>query len=143
MVFPYSDNKAAKVRIGGEKKFKSEGDWNASPMLFGQDKFPAGGNTIVVVEGEYDALSAYQMLGVRKVAVVSVRNGAGSALKDCKANYEYLDSFKHVVFNFDSDPSGVQAQAEASGSPSRSISGRGRIPAGCTRRGNTSKGHCA
>ena len=112
MVFPYSDNKAAKVRIGGEKKFKSEGDWNASPMLFGQDKFPAGGNTIVVVEGEYDALSAYQMLGVRKVAVVSVRNGAGSALKDCKANYEYLDSFKHVVFNFDSDPSGVQAQAD-------------------------------
>lgn len=112
LVFPYNNNKAAKVRINGEKRFKTEGDWNASEALFGQDKFPAGGNTVVVVEGEFDALSAYQMLGVRKVSVVSVRNGAGSALKDCKANYEYLDSFNHVVFNFDGDPAGIQAQAD-------------------------------
>ena len=112
LVFPYNNNQAAKVRINNEKRFKTEGDWTASEALFGQDKFPAGGNTVVVVEGELDALSAYQMLGVRKVAVVSVRNGAGSALKDCKANYEYLDSFKHVVFNLDSDPAGLKAQAD-------------------------------
>ena len=53
-----------------------------------------------MTEGEIDALSAYQMLGA-KYPVVSVRNGAQSALKDCKANFEYLDSFNEIIFNFD------------------------------------------
>lgn len=111
MVFPYNRNKAAKVRIGNEKKFKTEGDWSASVELFAQDKFPSGGKTVIVTEGEFDAMSAFQMLHPQKVAVVSVRNGAGSAVKDCEANYEYLDSFTNVVFNFDSDQAGLEAQA--------------------------------
>jgi len=112
IVFPYNRNKAAKIRINNEKNFKIEGQWSAGTDLFGQDKFPSGGKTIVVVEGEFDALSAYQMLGPRKCAVVSVRNGAQSALKDCEENYEYLDSFDHIVFNFDSDQPGIKAQAQ-------------------------------
>lgn len=112
IVFPFNRDKAAKVRIDGEKKFKIEGEWSSSPELFGQDKFPSGGKTIIVTEGEFDAMSAYQMLGARKCAVVSVRNGAQSALKDCEANYEYLDSFDNVVFHFDSDKAGLEAQAQ-------------------------------
>ena len=112
VVFPYNRNQAAKIRSQADKKFKIEGQWSASTELFGQDKFPSGGKTIIVTEGEFDAMSAYQMLTTQKVACVSVRNGAQSALKDCEANYEYLDSFNHVVFNFDSDKPGLEAQAQ-------------------------------
>jgi len=112
MVFPYNRNQAAKVRINNQKQFKTEGDWSACSDLFGQDKFPSGGKTVIVTEGEFDAMSAYQMLHPQKVAVVSVRNGAGSALKDCEANYEYLDSFTNVIFSFDADQAGIEAQAQ-------------------------------
>ena len=88
LVFPIGS--AAKVRIKGEKNFAIEGEWKDNPQLFGQERFSAGGKYILVTEGEFDALSAYQMLGA-KYAVVSVRNGAQSALKDCKANFDYLD----------------------------------------------------
>jgi len=112
IVFPYNRNQAAKIRNQSEKKFKIEGQWSAGTDLFGQDKFPSGGKTIIVTEGEFDAMSAYQMLTASKVACVSVRNGAQSALKDCEANYEYLDSFDHVVFHFDSDQPGLEAQSQ-------------------------------
>jgi len=109
LIFPYGDNKAAKIRIDGEKKFKIEGNWNDASGLFGQERFSAGGNRVLVVEGEFDAMAAYQILG-SKYPVVSVRNGAQSALKDCKQNYEYLDSFDEVIFFFDNDKPGLEAQ---------------------------------
>jgi twinkle protein len=108
LLFPIGDS--AKVRIKGEKNFAIEGNWKDNPHLFGQERFPAGGKYILVTEGEIDALSAYQMLGA-KYPVVSVRNGAQSALKDCKANFEYLDSFNEIIFNFDNDAVGLEAQA--------------------------------
>ncbi|MEK9695775.1 MAG: DnaB-like helicase C-terminal domain-containing protein, partial [Candidatus Poseidoniales archaeon] len=110
IVFPYGNDTAAKVRMDGEKKFKTEGDWNEIPYLFGQERFNAGGSRVLVVEGEFDALAAYQMLG-SKYAVVSVRNGASSAVQDCRNNYEWLDSFKEIVFCFDADDAGQKAQA--------------------------------
>lgn len=112
LVFPIGT--AAKVRIKGEKNFAIEGDWKDNTELFGQERFNGGGNCVLITEGELDALAAYQMLGTDKypVAVVSVRNGAQSALKDCKANYDWLDSFSSVVFCFDNDPPGLEAQAQ-------------------------------
>lgn len=109
LVFPYGDNTAAKVRIKGEKNFSIEGAWRDKPSLFGQDRFPDGGKYVIVTEGEIDAMSAWFMLG-RKYPCVSVRNGAASALKDCKTNFEWLDSFDTVVFCFDSDQQGKEAQ---------------------------------
>jgi twinkle protein len=41
--------------------------------------------------------------------VVSVRNGAASAVADVKANYEWLDSFETVVLCFDNDAPGREA----------------------------------
>lgn len=111
VVFPYYDPEnpnqpiAAKRRMQG-KRFVAEGDISQAG-LFGQTVFPAGGRSITVVEGEYDALAVYQMNG--GYPVVSIRNGAQSALKDCQSAYEYLDSFERVVIFFDNDDPGRKA----------------------------------
>jgi twinkle protein len=107
LVFPYGD-KAAKVRINGEKKFTIKGDWKGYKGLFGQDKFSANGKLVVVTEGEIDAMSAFQMLDSR-YPVVSVRNGASAAVKDCKDNYEFLDGFDSIFVCFDNDDPGKEA----------------------------------
>lgn len=79
--------------------------------LFGQHLFPAGcAPSITITEGEYDAMSAYEMMG-SKWPVVSVINGTGSAALDVKRNYEYLNSFKKIVLSFDNDEIG-QATAK-------------------------------
>jgi len=106
LVFPYG--KAAKVRKGGQKDFTIQGDWSANTGLFGQERFSGGGKMVIVTEGEIDALSASQMLD-NKYPVVSVRNGAKAALKDCKTNYEWLDSFDSIYINFDMDDAGQEA----------------------------------
>lgn len=107
LVFPYGDT-AAKVRINGEKKFTIKGDWSSYKGLFGQERFSGGGKLLIITEGEIDAMSAFQMMD-SKYPVVSVRNGAQSALKDCKDNYEFIDSFDTVYICFDNDAPGLEA----------------------------------
>ena len=112
--FPYYNEAeqlvAYKKRGTEAKQFSIEGSWKEA-KLFGQQLFPKGGKYVTIVEGEFDALAAYQMLGSR-YPVVSIRNGAGSALADCKANYEWIDSFENVVVCFDSDEQGRAAAAQ-------------------------------
>ena len=108
--FPYYNGDklvAAKKRSITEKQFSTVGEWKTGE-LFGQNLFPKGGKYITIVEGEFDALAVYQMLG-SKYPVVSVRNGAGSAVKDCKEQYEWLASFDTIVVCFDNDEVGKQA----------------------------------
>jgi twinkle protein len=108
--FPYYDGEglvAYKKRSVGEKKFSIEGAWQQG-RLFGQQLFSKGGKYVTITEGEFDAAAAYQMLG-SKYPVVSVRNGAASAVADVKANYEWLDSFETVVLCFDNDAPGREA----------------------------------
>lgn len=77
--------------------------------LFGQHLFPPkSAKYITVTEGEYDAMSAYEMMGSRW-PVVSVLNGTGSAVLDIRRNFEYLLSFENVVLSFDNDDAGKQA----------------------------------
>jgi len=112
LLFPYGESgQAYKVRVGNQKNFRTEGAWRDANELFGAHRFNAGGKYLLIVEGEMDALAAYQMLN-KKYPVVSVRNGAQSALKDCKDNYEYIDSFDSVIFMFDGDSVGQQAQVD-------------------------------
>tara|TARA_R110000823_G_scaffold314039_1_gene442352 strand:+ start:3510 stop:5132 length:1623 start_codon:yes stop_codon:yes gene_type:complete len=112
VVYPYFDPTeptspvAAKLRYP-DKRFQTSGEWG-SGGLFGQQLFPKGGKYVTLTEGEYDALAAFQMMG-SKYPVVSIKNGAGSALKDCKANYEWLDSFETIVVCFDADEQGLKA----------------------------------
>lgn len=113
-VFEYRDANglvcAQKVRTGGKHNQHSEGDWSAG-QLFGQHLFNGGGKFITITEGEYDAAAAYQMMG-SKYPVVSIKNGCKSALRDCKAAYQWLDSFENVVVCFDSDQQGREAARE-------------------------------
>ena len=102
--FPYyNDGKhlANKVRYP-DKEFSVEGDLKHSG-LFGSQLFPSGSaKFITLVEGEYDAPAAFELMGSRW-PVVSVRNGADGAIKDVADNFEYLNSFQNIVICFDKD----------------------------------------
>jgi twinkle protein len=100
---------AEKVR-SPDKQFSITGQWKES-ALYGQHLFKRGGKYVTLCEGELDALAAYQMTG-SKWPVVSIRNGAASALKDCKEQFEWLDSFDNIVVCFDNDTAGKEAAAE-------------------------------
>lgn len=109
--YPYFDNdgvlSAIKTRLISSKSFSIAGEFS-STMLFGQNCFPKGGRFLTICEGELDALSAFQMMGA-KYPVISIRNGASAAMRDCKAQYEYIDSFENIVLSFDSDEAGQKA----------------------------------
>jgi len=101
---------AAKVRHP-DKKFHTAGDFQKT-LLFGQHLFGAGSSKyITITEGEFDACAVYQLTG-SKWPVVSIRSGASGALRDCKNNYEYLDSFDGIIICFDSDEPGQKAAKE-------------------------------
>jgi twinkle protein len=113
--YPYTDEDgktvAYKQRNVEHKTFSVIGNFQKA-TLFGQYLFNKGSSKYVtIVEGELDALAAYQMTG-SKWPVVSIRNGAQAALKDCKAQYEWLDSFENVVICFDADEPGQKASVE-------------------------------
>lgn len=92
------------------KQFVTSGEWKKGG-LFGQHLFPKGGKYLTIVEGELDALAAYQMQG-SKYPVVSIRNGAASALKDCKEQHLWIDSYETIVIAFDADEPGQIAAKE-------------------------------
>tara|TARA_R110002126_G_scaffold138283_1_gene282652 strand:+ start:315 stop:1934 length:1620 start_codon:yes stop_codon:yes gene_type:complete len=108
-IYPYSDQSGQwvsnKIRRL-PKQFSFEGE-SRGLQLFGQVKFNRGGKYVTITEGELDALSAYELLG-SKFPVVSVRSSS-SAYKDCKENFEWLDSFQHIVLAFDADKAGQEA----------------------------------
>ena len=113
--YPYFNSEgekaAYKVRAVDKKNFFSTGNINDG-MLFGQQAFKGGGKYVTVVEGELDALAAHQMMG-NKWPVLSLRNGAGSAVADIKKSLEYLESFDNVVLCFDMDAAGQDKLREA------------------------------
>lgn len=102
--FPYG-NGAYKVRGYSEKRFRSVGDMS-NAHLFGMSVFPAGcADSIIVTEGELDAISAHQITGRPAVSI----RGASSGLADCRASREYLNSFNRVYLCLDSDTPGQEA----------------------------------
>lgn len=112
--YPYTDDSGAtvayKVRSVADKRFSIVGSFD-SARLFGQNLFHSGGKYVTIVEGELDALAAFQLTG-SQWPVVSIRNGANAALKDCKAQYEWLNTFENVVICFDADEPGRKAAKE-------------------------------
>lgn len=109
--YPYynTDNHqvSTKTRYCATKNFTIVGSHNEAG-LFGRQNFKAGGKYITVCEGELDAMSVYQMTG-SKWPAVSVKNGASGAVKDFKAEIEYLEAFDNIVLCFDNDTPGREA----------------------------------
>ena len=112
-LYPYLKDKeivAYKERVlgsTGKENFFTRGAIKDSG-LFGEHIFQAGGKYITLVEGECDAMAAYELLG-SKWPVVSIRSGANGAERDVKASLEYLESFDTVIINFDEDKAGRES----------------------------------
>jgi twinkle protein len=87
--------------INGSKDMPLYGMWRAQGDL-----------SVVIVEGELDALSVSQAFK-HKYAVVSLPNGSKDAAYNCQRYYEWLDGFKKIVLMFDQDEPGRLATEEA------------------------------
>lgn len=83
------------------KSFRAENGLRGDE-LFGMDRFNAGSSkSVVVTEGELDALSAFQMLGARTPCVSLPSASPNQKLFErCK---DWLDSFERIYLSFDSD----------------------------------------
>jgi len=96
-----------KVRSLKEKDFRWVGDSDTNKAgLFGEDKFAAGSHKCVTItEGEFDALSLFQVL---RSPVVSVHS-ASSAVRDCTNSRSWLNAFDRIYLAFDNDAHGADA----------------------------------
>ena len=92
---------------GPNKKFTWTGNTHSLP-LWGQHLWKTGGRRVVVTEGEYDCMTVSQ-LQENRWPVVSVPNGAQSAVRAVKDNLEWLSSYQEIVLMFDMDEPGQEA----------------------------------
>ncbi len=93
-----------KVRSLKTKSFFAVG--KAFPGLFGKlamDGAPR--RSLIITEGELDAMSAFQMSGYPAVSIQS----ASSAARDVKADYEWVNSFQTILLCMDADEPGLAA----------------------------------
>lgn len=103
------------------KQFSKVGKTGISSDLAGQIKFKdyKQHRTVLVVGGEVDLPSAYQMLSdyqktkdYAPIAVVSPTTGESSAIKQIKAQYDFLNGFDTIVLGLDNDHCGIKAMME-------------------------------
>ena len=109
--FPYYSS-AGRVVAYKERPKSKEFHWegkNEDKQLFGQNLW-GGGKSIVVTEGEFDALSVFQARP--SWPVVSVPNGAQGAASALKKQLDFLLSFDEIILMFDNDEAGVAAAEE-------------------------------
>ena len=104
--YPYCiASEVTSYKVRGEGKHFT---WRGSSQgtgLFGESAFKDSGKFITLVEGECDAMAAYELLG-SKWPVVSVKSGAAGAARDVKNSLEFLEKFDCVEINFDNDKAG-------------------------------------
>jgi twinkle protein len=107
-IFPYTENGnvvAQKISHSKIKTFGARG--KKSKKLWGQDKFsPDKRWSLIITEGEFDAMSCYQMFGSPSV---SLPDGASCAVKVISENMEWLSQWKEVLLCFDNDKVGRDA----------------------------------
>lgn len=101
-------NEGQKCR-SADKKFFWLGKHTTT--LFGSELWKQGGERLVITEGELDALSVYEACG-DLCPVVSLVDGAGSAAKGIKENFEFVTSFQKIVLSLDMDEPGRKAVEE-------------------------------
>lgn len=79
--------------------------------MFGQNLWANERGSLVICEGEIDALSIYQASQGRQ-AVVSVQDGASSAEKSISTNIDFVEQFSKVILWFDNDDAGQEGLAK-------------------------------
>lgn len=87
--------------------------------LFGQFRFPNGGKYCLIVGGEIDQASAYQMLRDNQIkrgygehdpyCVVSPTVGEGGSESQIAGQYKFFDQFERIILAFDNDDAGKAA----------------------------------
>lgn len=106
-----------KRRILPKDFSKPIGDTGQECELFGQFRFNgAGGKYVLLVGGEVDQLSAYQMMadyqvgrGFEPLPVVSSTVGEAGTYKQVQAQYSWFNRFERVVICMDNDEAGRKA----------------------------------
>ena len=85
--------------------------------FYGQFRFKTHTGICVIVGGEIDQNSAYQMLKTQQkdkkydeIAVVSSTVGESAAFKQAQGQYEFFNQFKKVIICMDSDEAGNAAR---------------------------------
>lgn len=78
------------------------------PPIYLSWLWPAKGRSVLLTEGEIDALSFWQAWDC-KYAVGSLPNGTGSVRKALLKHYEQLLAFDHIYLSFDNDEPGQKA----------------------------------
>lgn len=101
---------AQKLRKPG-KHFSWVGERGSCLPLWGQHLWSPG-KSIVVTEGEIDALSVFTAFGGKNYPVVSLPDGAQSASKAITKAYEWLCQFEKIVLCFDQDEPGQKAMQQ-------------------------------
>lgn len=101
------------------KKFSCIGETGKKCQLFGQFRFKTGGKYCLIVGGEVDQLSAYQMLrdyqiskgneDYAAICVVSPTIGETGCAKQLQGQYDFLSQFERIVMGLDSDEAGKEA----------------------------------
>ena len=109
--YPYyngSEEVAYKTRVVDTKGFLSNGPITECGLFGQQIVSDKGSKYITLVEGECDAMAAYELLG-SKWPVVSIRSGAQGAERDVKSQIEFLERFDNIHIAFDADKPGQEA----------------------------------
>lgn len=111
-----------KVRFVPSKAMWSVGTTKGSKMFGWPQAVVAGGKTLFITEGELDAVALFQALKDKakggkwelfNPSVVSIRNGAGGAVKDIQDHAQEIRAkYKDVVLVFDKDDAGRAATTE-------------------------------
>ena len=91
-------------RPEGKKIMRMEA--NCAPVLFGWHIVPADARSVVLCEGEFDAMSAHQL----GMPALSVPNGA-TAMQWVEVEYPHLEQFDVIYVAFDMDEAGRKGAA--------------------------------
>lgn len=104
MGFRYA-NDAYKIRTLDKKGFYTQGEIGKA-YVYGRDKFAASPRrSIIITEGELDALSFYEVL---RSPVVSVKS-ASTAASDLGMERSWLNEYERIYLAFDGDEAGRRA----------------------------------